>query len=61
MGASGQSTWLVVSTATDCRRIEESVTFDEVSVIVSKEHDRSYDPVSIRASAAKLAWFQEGN
>jgi hypothetical protein len=37
------------------------VTFDEVSVIVSKEHDRSYDPVSIRASAAKLAWFQEGN
>ena len=26
----------------------------------AREHDRSYDPVLIRAAAAILAWFQEG-
>jgi len=25
-----------------------------------REHDRSYDPVLIRADAARAAWFQEG-
>jgi hypothetical protein len=37
------------------------VTFGEASGIFQEERNRSYNPFSIRANAAKSAWFQEGN
>jgi hypothetical protein len=50
-----------VSPATGFNRIEQSVTFRWRQRYRAKERGRSYDPIRIRAYAAKLAWFQEGD